>query len=487
MNLKCFDRITVHSVKVKPRSIRATYTIEVDGLRKSYPLIQTYQEDIDVRGVEEIAHLLSIVPAVNYGLFADEINFRFPLHELDYRFFVDMSRVTAADIFVNRIVRRTGLVRDEYVPDPEEVGPGDAEPRAHVSVPETYSGSSLEFEADAGRCFVMVSGGKDSLLAYSLLSELGCEAYPCFFNESGRHWLVALTAYRHFEANVPGTKKVWSNLDRLFVFIERNMRIVVPNFQRKTKELYPIRLFWFEHYAFSFLPLMVKLGAGNICFGNEFDDMASIPLDFKGIRHYYAIYDQTQDFERYMTSWFAGRGLGIKQWSPIRHISGLVVERVLARRYPRMLSLQMSCHSPLPRGGTLVPCGRCFKCTGIILFALANGIDPSLLRYDGSTYADLADRIVKHRYRLDEHELEHSVYLANRAWGLDLPRGAPHPHVESIHIDHVNATPDSIPYRGLRERIFTLLERYTTGYTLFRDGEWVEISRDEALRMGGGS
>lgn len=485
MELKCFDRIVVHDVKVKPRSIRATYTLEFDGLRKSYNLIQSYREDIEVRGIDEIARLISIVPAINYGLFTDEISFKFPLHELDYRFFTDMSEATARDIFVNRILTRTGLIRDEYIPDPESVGPDDARPRAHVNIPETYTGTSLTLETDPKKCCVMVSGGKDSLLTYSILKELGCKAYPCFFNESGRHWLVALTAYRYFSENVPETMKVWSNLDRLFTFIERNMKIVVPDFQRKSREIYPVRLFWFEHYAFSFMPLMAKYGIGNINFGDEFDDVAGLTFQFRGIRHYYGIYDQTQEFDKYMTRWFAERGIGVKQWSPIRPISGLIVERILAKRYPHMLKLQVSCHSPRLENNTVVPCGRCYKDTGIMLFLLANGIDPAALRYKKETYADLADRILRFQYRLNESELEHSVYLANKLWGMRLPRAKYHWHVETMHFDPISSHVDAIPYCELRKRVFDLLEKYTLGYTYLRGNTWAETSKKEVLKMGG--
>ena len=334
VNLKCFDRIVVRDVKVGKRGFSAVYTLEVEGVKKSYKLMHSYGEDVGVKGIEEIARLTSIVPAVNYALFADEIRFEFPLHEQDLRFFQHVADATARDIFVNRIVAKTGLIKEEFVPDPEGVTPEDAKPRAHVDVPETFSGTSIEYAGDPYSSIVMSSGGQDSLLTYGLLSEIGLSAYPVFLNEAGRHWLVALNAYRWFARNVAHTKRVWSNIDRLFTFIERSMRIVVPDFYRRSKEIYPIRLFWFEHYAFASLPLAAKYGVGNICFGNEFDDFTGYQLEYRGIRHYCAAYDQSQEFEKFMTRWFGERGLPVRQWSPIRPVTKLVVARVLSRRYP---------------------------------------------------------------------------------------------------------------------------------------------------------
>lgn len=484
-SLKCFDRIVVGNVKVGRSGFSAVYTLEFDGVRKSYPLIQSYEEEVAVKGLEEVARLVSIVPAVNYTLFADEIRFEFPLHELDLKFFEDMADATARDIFVNRIVNRTGLIRDEYVPNPDDVEPEDAKPRAHVSVPETFSGTSIEHLGDPTSSVVMSSGGQDSLLSYGLLAELGLRTYPCFLNESGRHWLVALNAYRWFARNIPTTKRVWSNVDRLFTFIERNMKIVVPDFQRKSKEMYPVRLFWFELYAFSFLPIALKYGVGNVVFGNEFDDFTGYQLEFRGVRHYCAVYDQSQEFEKYMSRWFAERGFQLKQWSPIRPLTKLVVTRVLSRRYPHLFKLAMSCHSPLYKGGRLAPCGRCFKCTGVILFLLANGIDPALLGYERRSYADLPKRILEHRYRIGEAVLEHSAYLANSIWGLKLPRANPHPRMEMMLFDELSSHPDAIPYCELRERVFDILEKYTIGYARFDGREWVPTTREEVLKLGG--
>jgi len=483
--LKCFDRIVVGEVKVGARGFSAVYVLEFDGAKKSYPLMQRYEENIEVKGLEEIARLASIVPAVNYALFADEIRFEFPLHELDLEFFETVADATARDIFVNRIVSRTGLIREEYVPDPEEVRPEDARPRAHVSAPETFTGTSIEHEGDPSSCIVMSSGGQDSLLSYGLLEELGLRVYPCFLNEAGRHWFVALNAYRWFARNVPRAKRVWSNVDRLFTFIERNMKIVVPNFQRRSKEMYPVRLFWFEHYAFSFLPIALKYGIGSVVFGNEFDDFTGYQLEFKGIRHYCATYDQSQEFEKYMTRWFAERGFQLKQWSPIRSITKLVVTRVLSRRYPHLFKLAMSCHSPVYRGGRLVPCGRCSKCTGVILFLLANGIDPAVLGYDMRSYADLPRRILEHKYRIGETELEHSAHLANSVWGLKLPRAKPHPRIEMMLFDELSSHPDAIPYCEVREKVFDILEKYTIGYARFDGREWIPTTREEVLKLGG--
>ncbi len=87
-DLKCFDRITIKDLKIGDRSISATYSIELDGVKREYQLRQAYPEDIkDVKGIDEVGALVSLVPAINYTLFADEIGIEFPINELDLKFF----------------------------------------------------------------------------------------------------------------------------------------------------------------------------------------------------------------------------------------------------------------------------------------------------------------------------------------------------------------------------------------------------------------
>ena len=47
-----------------------------------------------------------------------------------------------------------------------------------------------------------IRGYYDSLLSYGLINELGYETHPIFINESGRHWLTALNAYKYFQKNI---------------------------------------------------------------------------------------------------------------------------------------------------------------------------------------------------------------------------------------------------------------------------------------------
>ncbi len=472
--LKCFDYILIEKPKVSARRISARYVLGIDGEELDYKLIHRYHERIPK--VEAFARLVSIIPAINYGLFTPEIRFDFPLDHRDLRFFHDMMEVTARDIFVNRIAQPSEFIKPEFVP--KVVTPEMAEPMAKL-LPENIEEEPMDFEPDYSKCAVMLSGGKESLLTYGLMKELGCEVYPFFYNESGGHWRVAIPAYRWFRENEPRTKRVWSNADRLYTFIEKNMK-TLQNVGKPKAEVYPIRLFFFAGYSFAFLPLIYKYGIGNLLFGNEYDDPRGY-APFHGIEHYNATYDQSQDFEIYMTRWFEERGLSIRQWSAVRPITGLIVERVLYNRYPGLFRLQRSCHSVHREGDDYVPCGKCFKCNGVLTFLLANGIDPTLIKYKPEHVESLAERIKAGKIRLDRDELEHSLYLIKQR-NPDFPLdGKPHWHVEMVHFDDKSSRLDNVPLE-FRKGLYSIFEKYTRGYVYSTGERWVRITREEAVK-----
>jgi len=257
------------------------------------------------------------------------------------------------------------------------------------------------------------------------------------------------------------------------------MRILEGVGKRKS-EIYPLRLFFFEGYAFAFLPLVHKYGIGNILFGNEYDDPRGYE-PFHEIEHYNATYDQSQDFEKYMTDWFKKRGLGIRQWSAVRPLTGLIVERILHNRYPHLFRLQRSCHSVHKEGNDYIPCGTCFKCNGILTFLLANGIDPGLIGYKDWHIITLPERLKRGLVRLDRDELEHSLYLIKHNFPDFMLDGTPHWHVEMIHFDEKSSHIDNAPLQ-FRSVLYSIFEKYTKGYVYLMGSRWIRISHEEAVK-----
>src|SRR5665648_163 len=163
----------------------------------------------------------------------------------------------------------------------------------------------------------------------------------------------------------------------------------------------------------------------------------------------------------------------MRQWSVVRPVSGLIVERILTRRYPHLASYQRSCHSCRFQSGDIVPCGDCSKCLAIQLFLQANGVDPALMSYTKKDTALFSARFAKGGLRLDEDEKEHSAYLAGEN-GVAIT-GREHPHVESIHLYKETGDLQLVPAQ-FRLSLLNIIKQYTSGYTKLAGDSWVSAT-----------
>ncbi|TRO53839.1 hypothetical protein E2P63_01975 [Candidatus Bathyarchaeota archaeon] len=249
------------------------------------------------------------------------------------------------------------------------------------------------------------------------------------------------------------------------------MRIIRKDHRRIWADTYPIRLCIFPFYVFLLLPVFAKRKIGNILIGTEFDDPRISPY-FAGIRHFFGIYDQTQDFDIRMEKWFYRRMSGMRQWSAVRSVSGLIVERILTNRYPDLARLQRSCHSCRFHHGDLFPCGKCSKCQGILLFLLANNVDPSIMGYSDDDVVKLPERIAEGNLRLDEDEKEYAQFLAKLLPSLENQKIL---HIETIHMNKPTVDLQLLPVR-FRLPILKILAKYTRGFSILKGESWVPVS-----------
>lgn len=469
MELVSFKEIQVSDPEIDDKRIKATITLDK---KKSFTLIFSYQERIDeIENIRNMARLMVVMPLINYGLFTENIYLDFPLSEEDLSYVKDNMDIISRDIFVNKICRRRAdFIKKEYLPKEEEMVPENARTRA-VIYTKGISGEKFNKKMEGGKCAILSSGGKESLLTYGLLNEMGFDVYPIFFNESGGHWRTALPAYNEFSKREMRTKKVWSNIDRFYLFMLDNLKIIREDHRKIKSDTYPIRLFIFGPYIFSMLPLIVKYGIGNILLGSEYDDPRA-NYSFNGITHYFGIYDQSVDFDTYNTNYFKSKNLAIRQWSIVRPITGLIVERILTKRYPELYKLQRSCHSCHFENGEIVPCGTCTKCLGVMSFIIANDADPRVANYREEHIKNLEDNLKKVTLRLDPDEREHTFFLLKqRGFNID---GREHDHVEMIHFDGRNSPIDHID--GEFRKVFNIYKEYVKGAVKLVGNEFVPFN-----------
>lgn len=445
----------------------------INGNTSKFNLMIKYEDDIEDCHLP-ILRITFCLPLLNYSLFSKKLLLHFSLEESDFSLLNELNVVFSRDIFVNKILRRRAdYILPEFLPREDSIKPQDTNSHAEIEPAHIRPDQVLAQGMNENSCGVLSSGGKESLLTYSLLREAGSDVYPLYVNESGGHWRTALPAYRYHKETDPRTHRIWTNVDRFYNFMLDQLHFIRPDHRKVKADTYPIRLCIFPFYVFALLPIIVKKRIGNLLIGSEFDDLRS-PPSYHGIRHYFGIYDQHQDYDIRMTKWYSKKILGLSQWSAVRNISGLIVQRILISRYPHLAKNQRSCHSCHFEGNQIIPCGSCSKCLGVLLFLTANNADPKMMNYSEDDIAAFQRKNDFSSLRIDQDEKNHSFFLINKK--KHFPEGNHVDHIERIHINSNTANIQLIP-KQLRKRLLAILESYTSGYCKLEKEDWIPIRK----------
>jgi creatinine amidohydrolase/Fe(II)-dependent formamide hydrolase-like protein len=466
--LVVIERLEVGPVKIEPDRISALYRVGDE----SFELAYKYQEPVFDRDDREASNLASIILAqiaLNYGLFCREIAFHGDYDEADRKFLIEMAGNTAREIYVKKFLE----------PNPFLVGEAAELP---VAVEKSYLAATLSFPSEAPasrpiwavspeRHAVLSSGGKDSLLTHALLREIGVEVHPLYVNESGRHWFTALNAYRYFAAQVPNTSRVWTNSDRLFTWMLRQLPFVRKDFASLRSDAYPIRLWTVAVFLFGALPLLRKRGIGRLLIGDEFDTTER--TTYQGITHYNGLYDQSRYFDEALTRYFGRKGFGVSQFSILRPLSELLIEKVLAERYPALLEHQMSCHATHKDADTVRPCGACEKCRRIVGMLVAVGQDPKRCGFRDEQIERSLASLVENGVHQERAGAAHMGYLLHDRGRIAEPRIGKvsvkaQPEVLKLRFDPERSPMSGVPV-DLREPVYRILLQHAEG-ALIRSG-----------------
>jgi hypothetical protein len=509
--LRVVDRLVVGPVQVERRRIVAPYVVQQGDRCATFKLIYRYEEDVfdpHDGASRNLAAMIAGQVALNYGLFCDEIVFHDLGDPADRQFLREMAKNTAREIFVNKLLEPnrflTGQVRE--LPPIRR----DSYLLARLVFPDATSASASggTWWTDPSRVCVLSSGGKDSLLSHALLAELKQQVHPIFVNESGRHWFTALNAYRHFAVHVANTARVWTNSDRLFSWMLRHLPFVRADFARLRADKSPSRLWTVAVFLFGTLPLLKKRGVGRLVIGDEYD--TTDRRIHAGLAHNNGVYDQSRYFDRYLTRYFQLKGWNVTQFSMLRSLSELLIEKVLVERYPQMQRLQVSCHAAHAVGrasdlhpvqgdsldedgltstrhvaGTPVdsndfrPCGNCEKCTRIVAMLKALGADPSQCGYSQQQIDRALNNLVRRGVMQESGAVEQLAFLLQRRGLLPAAEGGAarvreHPEIMKLRFDPERSRIDDIPV-DLRRPVYSILLQHAAGAAHRVGRRWTEF------------
>ncbi len=469
----CFSSIEISEPVINNRSVKTDVILDkINGDKSIFNIILKYEDKVKDNYLP-LLRLAFTMPLLNYGLFSKKFKLNFSISNIDYHILNKLNNIFSKDIFVNKILRRRAdYILKEYIPTKENIKLEDAKSKAVFEPSKIYNDKVISSDIDKNSCGILSSGGKESLLTYGLLNDIGYKIYPFYVNESGGHWRTAIPAYKYHKKTDDKTQHVWTNIDRFYVFMLDNLKIIRPDHRKIWADTYPIRLCIFPFYVFLLLPIFVDKKIGNLLIGSEFDDIRSNP-EYLGIKHYYGIYDQHQDYDILMNRWYAKRIPGLTQWSALRNISGLIVERILVKRYPYLAKYQRSCHSCHFEENKIIPCGKCSKCMGVLLFLLANKNDPKIMNFKNKDIEYFKDHIDTSKLRLDDDEKNQLLYLIG-----SINNTKPINHVEKIHINSTNCDPCLIPEQ-FRNDLFKIITNYTTGFCKLKNEKWISIDESK--------
>ena len=477
--LQALDRLEVGPVILEPNRLVASYSVTVGHETDVTDLVYKYSEpvfDPEEPASQNLAAVVAAQVALNYGLFCKELVFHGPYDRHDQRFLTEMARHTAREIYVNKLLQPNPFLVPGSLDLParrlddfllarvrfEEHGP------APTRLPR--------WDTDRRRHAVLSSGGKDSLLSYGLLTEMGLETHPLFVNESGRHWHTALNAFRHFERAVPNAARVWTSADRVFTWMLRRLPFVRADFARLRADIYPLRLWTVAVFIFGVLPLLRRRSIGRLVIGDEHD--STMRQTFRGITHYAGYYDQSRYFDNALTRYFSRKGWGISQFSLLRPLSELLIQKTLVERYPDLLRHQVSCHATHLDGERARPCGRCEKCRRIIAMLCALGADPTACGYTEEQVAQALEAFAATGVHQEAAAVQQTAHMLLergllRREALNL-EARERPEVMRLRFHPRRSPPDTIP-GDLREPLYAILLQHAEGASRRSGRLWLEV------------
>ena len=212
-NFLSFSSISITDPSINgPVAKSEVKLISIDGNIHKFTLEIRYEEPIQEDHLP-ILRMAFCMPLFNYGLFCKKFILHFSLCESDFHLLNDLNETFSRDIFVNKILRRrANYILPEFLLSESDVLLVHSDPQAEIEPASVHPDRILARGMRENSCGVLSSGGKESLLTYALLSEVGADVYPLYVNESGGHWRPALPAYRYHKEADPNTRRIWTNV-----------------------------------------------------------------------------------------------------------------------------------------------------------------------------------------------------------------------------------------------------------------------------------
>jgi len=482
-DLVVWNILKIGPVSLERKRLIVPYTLYYQNKIEKMSFICKYEENMfqpDDPGDQNLASMIAAQVAMNYGLFCKELVFHGIYDHQDKRFIREMIENTSREIYVKKFLEPNPFLLESFKNFPaQKLKKYTNAAIKFVSNPSGRRASWELWPAQGNKHAILSSGGKDSLLSFGLLNEIGRDVHPIFINESGRHWYTALNAYRYFNKNMANTVRVWTNSDRIFNWLLRHLPFIRKDFSNLRADEYPIRLWTVAVFLFNALPLLKKRAIGRLIIGDEYD--TSVRKVDKGITHYDGLYDQSRYFDNYLSRYFMSKGWSIAQFSILRSLSELLILKILSERYPELQKQQVSCHAAHISGDRVLPCGKCEKCRRIIGMLTAIDKNPSNCGYQKKQIQDSLEKLLQKGIHQESAGYEQLLHML-------IEKGKIHTNktirerseILKVRIDPQKSPLDTFPV-DLREPLYNIFLKHAHGVVHKSFSKWLEIDLNSEL------
>jgi creatinine amidohydrolase/Fe(II)-dependent formamide hydrolase-like protein len=486
--LKVFDKLIVGLVKLEKKRLIMPYTVESNNNSDTFELIYKYEENVfDPKNENDLdlAAMIGAQVSLNYGLFFDQIHFNNAFDKSDQTFLKEMMDNTSREIYVKKFLEPNPFLKGAVANLPVIKANSYTNAKLHFLEEKKFNPTKEEWAVNKSSIAVLSSGGKDSLLSFGFLSELNYSVHPIFINESGRHWYTALNAYRYLKNNHESTTKIWTNADRLFVWMLRHFPFIRKDFASLRSDEYPIRLWTVAVFLFGALPLLRKREISRLVIGDEFD--TTLKKSFNGISHFNGLYDQSRYFDNAMTRYFMRKNWQISQFSILRPLSELLIQKILVERFPDLQKHQVSCHATHIKDNRVYPCGTCEKCNRIMAMLTAIGADPQQCGYSQKQIINNLQSILKKEIHQESAGVKQMLFMLSEKGLIDSTKIKkskliPHQEILKVRIDPERSPISDIPL-DLRQPLYKIFLEHADGSIKKTGRIWQEIDilNDKAI------
>ena len=222
-----------------------------------------------------------------------------------------------------------------------------------------------------------------------------------------------------------------------------HLPFIRQNFLDIRSDDYAIRLWTVAVFLFGALPILKKRGIGLLLIGDEYDTTRRVR--WEGIPNYDGLFDQSRYFDRFLSGYFKYKGWGIVQFSILRPLSELLVQKILSERYPELHRNQTSCHAASIYKNRTRPCGQCEKCHRIVGMLTALDVDPTHCGYASEQVEACIRELPSRSLHQESATAEHILYLLKKRGLVEGVEVLSHPEVESLRFDETHSPIKSIP------------------------------------------